>query len=164
MLDTIPFTSVHSNLEHRLAILTESFSPLRSVLHNLSCWSPKQKWCDKPHYSWYSLLDMREKAVLTSSHLIKLATATKVDVIAKQQMPSGKFHCWWSKVEADAILSHYFNRSWGQKSHNNWNLIKSFCSVSCQKKAKNHAIFILDHCNGLHTPPLGKHLPRCFKI
>ena len=43
MLDTTPFTSVHSNLEHRLAILTESFSPLRSVLHNLFCWSPKQK-------------------------------------------------------------------------------------------------------------------------
>ena len=43
MLDTIPFTSVQSNLEHGLAILTESFSPLRSVLHNLSCWSPKQK-------------------------------------------------------------------------------------------------------------------------
>ena len=35
--------SVHSNLEHGLAILTESFSPLRSVLHNLSCWSPNQK-------------------------------------------------------------------------------------------------------------------------
>ena len=34
-------TSVHSNLEHGLAILTESFSPLRSVSHNLSCWSPK---------------------------------------------------------------------------------------------------------------------------
>ena len=43
MLDTIPFTSVIINLEHGLAILTESFSPLRSVLHNLSCWSPKQK-------------------------------------------------------------------------------------------------------------------------
>ena len=27
-------TSVHSNLEHGLVILTESFSPLRSVLHN----------------------------------------------------------------------------------------------------------------------------------
>ena len=36
MFDTIPFTSVHSNLEHGLVILTESFSPLRSVLHNLS--------------------------------------------------------------------------------------------------------------------------------
>ena len=35
--DTMPFTSVHSNLERGLAILTESFSPLRSVLHNLSC-------------------------------------------------------------------------------------------------------------------------------
>ena len=31
MLDTIPFTSVISNLERGLAILTESFSPLRSV-------------------------------------------------------------------------------------------------------------------------------------
>ena len=36
MLDTMPFTSVCSNLECGLAILTESFSPLRSVLHNLS--------------------------------------------------------------------------------------------------------------------------------
>ena len=43
MLDTIPFTSVRSNLEHGLAMLTKSFSPLRSVLYNLSCWSPKQK-------------------------------------------------------------------------------------------------------------------------
>ena len=36
------FISVWSNLEHGLAILTESFSPLKSVLHNLS-WSPNQK-------------------------------------------------------------------------------------------------------------------------
>ena len=36
-------TSVYSNLEHGLPILTESFSLLRSVLHNLSCWSPNQK-------------------------------------------------------------------------------------------------------------------------
>ena len=39
----VSLTSVHSNLEHGLAILTESFSPLRSVSHHLSCWSPKQK-------------------------------------------------------------------------------------------------------------------------
>ena len=31
----VSLTSVHSNLEHGLAILKESFSPLRSVLHNL---------------------------------------------------------------------------------------------------------------------------------
>ena len=37
------FTSVPSKLEHGLVILTESFSLFRSVLHNLSCWSPKQK-------------------------------------------------------------------------------------------------------------------------
>ena len=35
-------TSVHSHLEHGLAILTESFSPLKSALHNLSCWSLNQ--------------------------------------------------------------------------------------------------------------------------
>ena len=33
MFDTIPFTSVHSNLEHGLVMLTESFSPLKSVLN-----------------------------------------------------------------------------------------------------------------------------------
>ena len=37
MFNTLPFTSVVNNLECGLAILTESFSPLRSVLHNLSC-------------------------------------------------------------------------------------------------------------------------------
>ena len=37
MLDTIPFTSVRKNLEHRLVTLTESFSPLESELHNLPC-------------------------------------------------------------------------------------------------------------------------------
>ena len=52
---------------------------------------------------------MHEKPVLTSFYFFKLATATKVDAIAKHQMPSGKFHCWWSKVEADTILSRYFN-------------------------------------------------------
>ena len=36
-------TPVHSNLEHQFTILTESFSPLKSALHNLSCWSPNQK-------------------------------------------------------------------------------------------------------------------------
>ena len=44
MLDTIPFTSVRKNLEHGLVTLTESFSPLESELHNLACWSPKQKY------------------------------------------------------------------------------------------------------------------------
>ena len=29
--------SVHNSLEHGLAILTESFSPLKSELHNLPC-------------------------------------------------------------------------------------------------------------------------------
>ena len=48
MLDIIPFTSVRKNLEHGLVTLTESFSPLESELHNLPCWSPKQK-CTLTH-------------------------------------------------------------------------------------------------------------------
>ena len=44
-------TPIHSNLEHGLVIPTESLNPLRSVLHNLPCWSPKQMWCNKPCYS-----------------------------------------------------------------------------------------------------------------
>ena len=99
MFDTIPFTSVHSNLERGLVILTESFSPLRSVLHNLSCWSPKQKWCDKPRYSWYCLLDMHEKPVLTSSHLLKLATATKLDVFESRDVELIYVHFYLSDLD-----------------------------------------------------------------
>ena len=51
---------------------------------------------------------MHEKPVLTNSHLLKLATATKIDAIAKCQMPSGKFHCCLvmlliDKLDADAM-------------------------------------------------------------
>ena len=86
MLDTIPFASVHSNLEHGLAILTERFSPLRSVLHNLSCWSPKQKWCDKQHYSYF--------VTRATTRLIWFwAGSNQPELHGKAcQMPSGKFH------------------------------------------------------------------------
>ena len=40
-------TSVHSKLEHGLTISTESFNPLRSEPHNLTYWSPNQKWCNR---------------------------------------------------------------------------------------------------------------------
>ena len=51
---------------------------------------------------------MREKPVLTSAHLIKLTTATKVDMITKRQMSCGKFHCCLvmlliNKLDADAM-------------------------------------------------------------
>ena len=65
----VSLTSVHSNSEHGLAILTESFSPLRSVLHNLSCWSPKQK-CMTSH----------------AIPILSCATATKVDATVKRQL------------------------------------------------------------------------------
>ena len=37
LLLNVPLTSVRNNLEHGLVSLTESFSPLESVLHYLSC-------------------------------------------------------------------------------------------------------------------------------
>ena len=57
MPDTIPFTSVCNNLEHGLVTLTENFSPLESELHNLPCWSPKQKCALShaiPFYTMYT--------------------------------------------------------------------------------------------------------------
>ena len=57
MLEYNPFTSVHKNLEHGLVTLTESFSPLESELHNLPCWSPKQKCALSyaiPFYTMYT--------------------------------------------------------------------------------------------------------------
>ena len=56
-LNTILFTSVCNNLEHGLVTLTESFSPLESELHNLPCWSPKQKCALSyaiPFYTMYT--------------------------------------------------------------------------------------------------------------
>ena len=47
---------------------------------------------------------MREKPVLTSSYLIKLATATKVDAIAKCQCLVKNSISWWPKVDDDVRL------------------------------------------------------------
>ena len=55
MSDTPLFTFVHSNLEHRLVTLTESFSPLESELHNHFCrhpnWEVRANLCDSLLYS-----------------------------------------------------------------------------------------------------------------
>ena len=88
MLDTIPFTSVIINLERGLAILTESFSPLRSVLHNLSCWSPKQK-CTLSHT--IPFIPCTRKLDLAGWIWFEPATATMIDAITRHQMPSGTF-------------------------------------------------------------------------
>ena len=52
MLETIPFTSVHSNLEHGLAILTESFSPLRSAYTTSLIEVQSRSDAVKPSYSY----------------------------------------------------------------------------------------------------------------
>ena len=48
MLNTIPFTSVHSNLEHGLAILTENFSPAQICLTQPLLLKSKAEVCAKP--------------------------------------------------------------------------------------------------------------------
>ena len=146
MIDTIPFTSVHSNLEHGLAILTESFSPLRSLLHNLSCWSPKQNCHGQ---AMLSLILSTWHACWASSHWFNLIPSNLNCWCKACYMPSGKFHCCLvmlliDKLDVDVmnqilmmessivtakvpfvlwtntnvILSHYVNRSRGWKSHN----------------------------------------------
>ena len=69
-------TSVRSNLERGLAKLTESFSPLRSVLHNLSCWSPKQK-CILSHMIPFYITCIKPDQ--TSSHWPQLVPTNQSD-------------------------------------------------------------------------------------
>ena len=81
------------NLEHGLAILTESFSPLRSSLHNLSCWSPKQKWHDKPCYPWYCLLGMCnnwQELVWASHNQVSSCSWSIIDADVRGRMPGVK--------------------------------------------------------------------------
>ena len=70
-LNTILFTSVRSNLEYGLVTLTESFSPLRSVLHNLPCWSSKQKCAlghAIPFYTMYTWTRLNRFSPASASH------------------------------------------------------------------------------------------------
>ena len=89
--------------------------------------------------------------VWSGFHLLKLATATKVDVIARCQMSSGNFHCWWSKVEADAILSCYNCSSglkipiitaWHYRSFYKWQLPVTTKIQLLHKVAKSANLFI----------------------
>ena len=70
-LSTILFTSVVTNLEHGLVTLTESFSPLESELHNLPCWSPKQKCALSyaiPFYTMYTTTSSRWSDLVWAGH------------------------------------------------------------------------------------------------
>ena len=96
------FTSVRSNLEHGLVTLTESFSPLESELHNLPCWSPKQKCALSytiPFYTMYTTtrLNRFSPASASSNQPVRLAWSTNC--------VAGNFH--W---DADVIFNRYFNR------------------------------------------------------
>ena len=110
MLDTIPFTSVHSNLEHRLAILTESFSPLRSVLHNLPCWSPKQKCVTSHAISFYTTCIKLDQ---TGSHWLQLVPTNQSDwckvLTALLEVPTTS----QLTIDVDEMLWY----AWSRKSH-----------------------------------------------
>ena len=88
----------------KLVILTESFSPLKSVLHNLSCWSPK-KWHSK---AMLSLILSTWHACWASSHWFNLVPTNLNCQCKACYMPSGKFHCCLvilliDKLDTDAM-------------------------------------------------------------
>ena len=74
MSDTPLFTSVHSNLEHRLVTLTESFSPLESELHNHLCrhpnWEVRANLCDSLYtlHSQLARSGLSRFELLTTNH------------------------------------------------------------------------------------------------
>ena len=102
----VSLTSVYSNLEHGLAILTESFSPLRSVLHNLSCLKSKAEvpW----QATRFPFISCTLKLDQTDSHWLEPATANLTCGCKVHQMPSGTFHYYLlTKLNADAT-----SRTW----------------------------------------------------
>ena len=105
-----PFTSVHSNLEHGLSVLTESFSPLRSVLHNLPCWSPKQK-CATSHAIPFYITCIKPDQ--TGFHWLQLVPTNQSDwckaLTALLEIPTTS----QLTIDVDEMLWH----AWSQKSH-----------------------------------------------
>ena len=105
-------TSVHSNLEHGLAILTESFRPLKSELHNLPCWSLNQKSCTKPCYSYLSCMPNYTQLAWGGLNWPQ-PTKVDTDVILRCE-----YNVPGTKLNADVMTSGTGN------SHNYWDLIK----------------------------------------
>ena len=84
-----------------MVTLTESFSLLESELHNLPCWSPKQKWALSyaiPFYTMYTTTRLNRFSPASASFNQPERWVQNANCIA------GNFHYRWSKVKADAIL------------------------------------------------------------
>ena len=98
-------TSVPSNLEHGLVILTESFSPLRYMSSTTSLVEVQSRSDAISHA-------IPDTVYLTCTNnqfwpvptWLNMATATKVDVIAKRQCLVENSISWWSKVDDDVRL------------------------------------------------------------
>ena len=70
MSDTLLFTSAHSNLEHRLVTLMESFSPLVSDLHNHLHWHPNWEMRANLRDSLYTLHSLLARSGLSRFELL----------------------------------------------------------------------------------------------
>ena len=128
LLLNVPPTSVCNNLEHGLASLTESFSPLESELHNLPSWSPKQKCALSyaiPFYTMYTTTRLNRFFLASASSNQPVRLAWSANCIA------GNFH--W---DADVIFNRYFNRQ-----------------VICIGKTRGWGRCVVYKMNLLHTPP-----------
>ena len=140
MLDTIPFTSVHSNLEQGLAILTESFSPLRSVLHSLPCWSPKQKCATSHVISFYITCIKLDQ---TGSHWLQLVPTNQSDwckvLTALLEIPTMS----QLTIDVDEMLWH----AWSRKSH--CYVVKFRFTSLYDKMAAAHVV-LSDNMSWLH--------------
>ena len=129
-----------NNLEHGLATLTESFSPLESELHNLPCWSPKQKCALSyaiPFYTMYTTTRLNRFFPASASSNQPVWLAWSANCIA------GNFH--W---DADVIFNRYFN-----------------CQVICIGKTRwLRTMCCLQNESVTYSPLLTKHRPWCSKM
>ena len=85
-----------------MVTLTESFSPLESELHNLPCWSPKQKCALSytiPFYTMYTTTRLNQLSPASASSNQPARLAWSANCVA------GNFY--W---DADIIFNCYFNR------------------------------------------------------
>ena len=128
------------NLEHGLVTLTESFSPLKSELHNLPCWSPKQKCVLSyaiPFYTMYTTTRLNRFSPASASSNQPVGLAWSANCVA------GNFH--W---DADVIFNRYFIRQVICIGKNTW--LRTMCCL------QNEPI--------TYSPLLTKHRPRCSKM
>ena len=111
-----------------MVTLTESFSPLKSELHNLPCWSPKQKCALShtiPFYTRYTTTRLNRFSPASASSNQPVRLAWSANCVA------GNFH--W---DADVIFNRYFN-----------------CQMICIGKTRGWGRCVVYKMNPLHTSP-----------